>query len=414
MQEETLPKSAMRSLLVSRKFGVREMGPEGCGRDPGDRLFYDLVDDKLQVYRERKGKSVFVWIRRNALSFKKCPQNPMMVEILSQEEVSLRLMGFLDFNYALPRTFLDKKNVFWSPKVEDSLSVDLTTFPGNLLRQRDQGGVGHPKVRKTPILAVEVFGVRDGQPAYADVLVGNEAELAGEVESSNFLDDDDDEGGNDEEEEGENRERMLMEIVEEEEGEGSDPAFVCRLLETLVAEASPACSGMEALEARLTEVIRKLDPSGWNLVDRVRVAVSLTRLGLVGGKWKLRTKHTYIQVGNRATCCYLCQDALASWMLPREEQYRTDLLTDLLLALSQWQLCFYLDAGTVLQVVRMVREAAEKETNLPAEEKYVLDIVWAAVVEFLNDVTLVKETIGERGLDRVKIDTVRVSFNATK
>ncbi len=54
---------------------------------------------------------------------------------------------------------------YYFTQAQDSLSVDLTTFPGNIL------GSGHPTVNKAPILALEVFGVMDGQPAYPGTLI---------------------------------------------------------------------------------------------------------------------------------------------------------------------------------------------------------------------------------------------------
>ncbi len=48
-EEAHLSKECLRSFFISRKFGVRETAPLGCGRSPNDQLFYDLVEDRFQV-----------------------------------------------------------------------------------------------------------------------------------------------------------------------------------------------------------------------------------------------------------------------------------------------------------------------------------------------------------------------------
>ncbi len=52
---------------------------------------------------------------------------------------------------------------------------------------------------------------------------------------------------------------------------------------------------------------------------------------------------------------------------------------------------------------RVVQAAAEGEAVRP-EERYVLRAVRAALVEFLNDLTLAKETLGDEGLRRMRVD----------
>ncbi len=49
VKEEPLPRSALWSFLVSKKYRQWRVAPEGCARNERDGLYYDLVDDRLQV-----------------------------------------------------------------------------------------------------------------------------------------------------------------------------------------------------------------------------------------------------------------------------------------------------------------------------------------------------------------------------
>ncbi len=235
----------------------------------------------VQVYRETKVENTFVWIRKNELKFKVGRDDPMMVQVLENEIVSMGCDTLL---------------------VEDSLSVDLTTFPGNLLHQRGQGGIGHPRVNKAPILALEIFGCRNRQPAYtglqspfpfepliygtctilcmiADVVLGNEAVLADEMEMEDFFDDEDDE---EEETLGELQERLLS--LMEEIGPVTDAASLIFLLEKLVKEATPVTLPMEKVKERLEEMVLGLDSENLDMSERVQIMIALTRLYQVGMK----------------------------------------------------------------------------------------------------------------------------------
>ncbi len=48
--EEALDKASLVSYLFSRKFGLHKRAPMGCSRREEDLLFYDLTEDRLQVF----------------------------------------------------------------------------------------------------------------------------------------------------------------------------------------------------------------------------------------------------------------------------------------------------------------------------------------------------------------------------
>jgi hypothetical protein len=48
---------------------------------------------------------------------------------------------------------------------------------------------GHPRIRKTPFLAVEIFAHTDNVPAYPDILLGNEVDDVPEVDLEAAVDD---------------------------------------------------------------------------------------------------------------------------------------------------------------------------------------------------------------------------------
>lgn len=128
--ENVLKAGTVRSYFISEKFGLQ--------RDVNFKekdLYYDLVEDRLQIYRERKLVNTFVFIKRDSVI-----KNKKILKLDDSEMV-------------------------------DMLSIDLTTFQGNLIRAN--ANTRHPTINKTQIVDIEVFGINKDDPAYPDVIIGN-------------------------------------------------------------------------------------------------------------------------------------------------------------------------------------------------------------------------------------------------
>ena len=142
-EEQPLESGTFRAIFISRKFAYQRM----LARDRN--LYYDLVEDRFQIYWGEKMRS-FLWLRGGDIALKKVD-----VEIL-----------------------IDHRN---QNEMQNTMSVDLTSFGSNLVRQSGSNKP-HPLVRKTPFTKVEVFAMREHAPVYPDVLVGAETELVDEAE----------------------------------------------------------------------------------------------------------------------------------------------------------------------------------------------------------------------------------------
>ncbi len=82
------------------------------------------------------------------------------------------------------------------------------------------------------------------------------------------------------------------------------------------------------------------------------------------------------------------------------------MLPELLQVAMDWQTSFYLGPKVLTKLLRSVKAAAQAMQGVSRDHIYILEMVWLAMVEYLNDLTLAKEVLGSEGLKRVKLDRV--------
>ncbi|XP_057317089.1 uncharacterized protein LOC130662285 [Hydractinia symbiolongicarpus] len=336
--------------FISKKFALRKQ------HQPKMDYYYDLVEDRFQVYRNRDKRQTFLWLRSSPLN-QKVKNDIAHIDFYDQDQII------------------------------DCLSMDLATFD---IRGRRDDPRSHPLINKAPFLEVEVFAIKNNQPAYFDLYDANT--LADILDEESI--------GEGEEEDEEEEERYVNEILLEllhktsKKGEISVPELKIHL-ENMVAGCVPYLTEPSTeVNEKLTDLVISADFSEAGLEDLVNIMVSLSRL----------QQHSLAQIMS-------------------EQLNQPDVsVEELLAALVQWSVCWYVQPGTLITLFGNIKEKL-LQNDTPPRVKHVVANIWICFVELLNDITLCKEDIlkgaigglkvDQQGDSNVKNDGINAGFDAT-
>ena len=280
-----LEAGSMQAFFISRRFHLRQqfICPTG--------FYYDLTEERFQIYREKDTTKSFFWFRSGlSPTSNKNPLNEVLL----------------------------------------SLSIDLSQFPGNLIRRGPQFPRPHPLITKAAFSRVEVFRLPRGQdPTYLGV---QQVNWRGEVPQEH-----------EEKVEAVREERdatyIILEHLNIKEEAGSLSFLV--LLQELVLVSAPC-----------TVVTSTTAPKHKQVTDKLRQA-------LVGFQPGLRE-------GISAASCLsrLGQPDLAAEVLAKVKVTKME---ELVSGLEEWRHFFYLDTKTAWR--ELERVVGEVRGSLGVEEK---------------------------------------------
>ena len=309
-----LEAGSMQAFFMSRRFDLRRqfICPTG--------FYYDLTGERFQIYREKDTTKSFFWFRSGlSPTSKKDPLNEVLL----------------------------------------SLSIDLSQFPGNLIRRGPQFPRPHPLITKAAFSRVEVFRLPRGQePTYLGV---QQVNWRGEVPQQH-----------EERLEGVREERDASDIIIENlnmKEEAASSSLLVLLQELVVASApctvitSTTAPHHKQVTDKLRQVLVDFQPG---LREGICAASCLSRLGQpdLGAEVLARVKVTNIE--------------------------------ELVSGLEEWRHFFYLDTQTAWQ--ELERVVGEVRGSLGVEEngmEYLVTQLWHNLVQLLVQLRQFKEQLGE-------------------
>ena len=226
------PKS-MSSFMISKQFKISRKFVNQT------EYFYDLVEDRFQVYRNRTTTQSFLYL--------KCDKFKHSVSD-----------GFIEINYR-------KQDL-----IRDCLSVDLTTYG---IRSGIDHAVKHPLVNKCPFTDIEVYGKRGQQSSYVDVYVANELDnLPQENDNNTDFEDEIIDNKRD-------LNALILSKVENVETVDWSHLKLRKLLSELVVTCTPVLSDIsnEAVKA-ITKLVERTNFIEASIDSVLSIMISLSRL----------------------------------------------------------------------------------------------------------------------------------------
>ena len=330
---------AFSAFFTSKRFGYRKKF------QPTFELFYDLEDDRLQIYRNENLAQSFLWLKCSKVQSRN-KQGVQIIDLLSETDV------------------------------QDCISVDLSSFGGNILRPAASIRP-HPLLRKAPVAYIEVYASSSGHPAYPDVLVGNEIENVEEQELECQFD-----------EEPDDRDvcRLLLEKIEAIESQQvSSPTLRARLLDEIVNHCIPWTGNFSSeTQSSLNTFLQKILSANTSWKVRIHIAVCVCRLG----------HHK------------LAENILLQGPLDQIPELST---VELLEIMEDWAVVWYIPPQIVVEWVKLLISMILSKPQVSQQESYHINVAWNTFVEFTNDVTLCKETFEMSIIDNLKLDSIKAA-----